>query len=538
MMTRPNHRLASRPMMQFSPKCLTSILLAAFLCILGGQQVFATPKTEVILDSTRGDYVGSGRLWSYTPANATIFVQPAPSISGVWIHISQNNSQIAWDLLFSAPHRENFRRGQYEGARRIPFNSPTQAGIDVSGSSRGCNRVSGRFLVSEFVLDSSGNVQRLAVDFEQLCDFSVAPMYGSVRFNSAVSTVPRVSVGNATTLKGIAGESDALAVVSLSKPSTRIQSVYFTTVDDTARRGIDYVRKSGVVVFQPDETAKLISVPIIGDLVARGNRAFTVELSQKDGTAIGDGKARVNILDPHSPMTVLAINSQPQDFVGSGLSWLETAATAKFDGYRHFENWVRIWTSHPHNWSLWFAAPNNGVLLPGIYKSAVRFPAPPGLPGLTVIGRGRGCNTLTGNFVVHQADFHPNGKVKNFSADFVQHCEGLKSALFGSIRINSKLRQASVTNAVILGSTAVFTVTLSSAGNKPEFVKFKTVNGSAIAGVDFAAVSQTVTFSPGEIKKTVVVPLFGGATAGKRFFGTLSANAMPLWIRVGSATIK
>jgi len=57
-----------------------------------------------------------------------------------------------------------FTKGEYEGAQRFAFHSPTRPGIDVSGDGRGCNRDAGRFLVSELVFAQDGTVDRLAID--------------------------------------------------------------------------------------------------------------------------------------------------------------------------------------------------------------------------------------------------------------------------------------------------------------------------------------------------------------------------------------
>ena len=57
-------------------------------------------------------------------------------------------------------------------------------------------------------------------------------------------------------------------------------------------------------------------------------------------------------------------------------------------------------------------------------------------------------------------------------------------------------------------ANAVFTVTSSSASSVPVTVQFATVDGSATAGVQYAATSGTLVFAPGETIKTVCVPIF------------------------------
>jgi hypothetical protein len=54
-----------------------------------------------------------------------------------------------------------------------------------------------------------------------------------------------------------------------------------------------------------------------------------------------------------------------------------------------------------------------------------------------------------------------------------------------------------------------FTVTLSAASSQTVTVNWGTVNGSAVAGSDFTAANDTLTFNPGETSKTVTVFVTG-----------------------------
>jgi ELWxxDGT repeat protein len=59
-------------------------------------------------------------------------------------------------------------------------------------------------------------------------------------------------------------------------------------------------------------------------------------------------------------------------------------------------------------------------------------------------------------------------------------------------------------------STGTFTVTLSNPSSLLTTVDYATVDGTAIAGVDYTKVDKTtLLFAPGEISKTIVVPLIG-----------------------------
>lgn len=58
-------------------------------------------------------------------------------------------------------------------------------------------------------------------------------------------------------------------------------------------------------------------------------------------------------------------------------------------------------------------------------------------------------------------------------------------------------------------TNAVYTVTLSSASTSTVTVNYTTADGTAIAGSDFTATSGMLTFAPGEITKTIAVPIVG-----------------------------
>ena len=54
-----------------------------------------------------------------------------------------------------------------------------------------------------------------------------------------------------------------------------------------------------------------------------------------------------------------------------------------------------------------------------------------------------------------------------------------------------------------------FTVTLTHAAAGPVTAQYATANGTAVAGSDYQATSGTLTFAPGEMQKTITVPVIG-----------------------------
>jgi hypothetical protein len=504
------------------------LLTLSFVSMFSAVSSGATPQTFLTLN-------GQGINQTFTPADGTFSVSNSAEEVSISFH-TPTFSQF-WNLDFGSPNTRKFGWGEYEGAQRTAFRSPTRPGIDVSGDGAGCNTDTGRFLVSDFALNTDGTIARLAIDFEQHCEGAPPALFGSFRYNSAVAAVPRVSVANAYTLKGNAGTSDGLVTLSLCLPSTKVVQVAYATADASAVQGIDYVNTTGTVTFQPGITAQTITIPIMGNVVARGNKVFRVKLSAASGAPIGSSSAGILIRDPNVNLTALAMSSQAGDFVGQGLEYLITESDGTFTP-QNSGNVVTVSINNGDSWETDFAGPTSARLAPGDYENAQRYPfQPAGTPGLSVFGAGRGCNTLTGNFEVLQAGYSSVSILQNFSANFEQHCEGAVPALFGWVRYHAKLQQFSVTDAVISGSSAAFTVTLNPSSATSLSVNFATADGTAVAGTDYVSTSQTVIFSPGVTEQTVTVPLLNPGATSKTFYGKLSSPiGAAVWVGQGSAT--
>jgi hypothetical protein len=86
-------------------------------------------------------------------------------------------------------------------------------------------------------------------------------------------------------------------------------------------------------------------------------------------------------------------------------------------------------------WDAGLSSRELGVpLAVGTYTDAERLTfASPGHPGLSVTGDGRGCNTISGQFWVHQISV-AGGVLQSFTASWEQHCEAGVPQLRGCVR--------------------------------------------------------------------------------------------------------
>lgn len=190
--------------------------------------------------------------------------------------------------------------------------------------------------------------------------------------------------------------------------------------------------------------------------------------------------------DARAGTTSLLLTGDPGDYISGGRTHFFTQADGTFTARINPANGVSLAFNTPgfsHWWYLDFAAPGKQFLTPGVYTGAVRYPYPytvSGVPGLSVSGDGRGCNTLTGSFEVKEVVYGSSGTVQSFRATFEQHCEGLAPAARGEIRYNatvpieitapatiSVLERQSLSFAVTAADTLGRSVSLSATGIPP-----------------------------------------------------------------------
>jgi len=147
----------------------------------------ATARTTLFFDSQQGDYIGQGRQWLYNAANAqfTVARNDASTGAGVRVTVAGDTN---WALEFDADGRRPLTVGTYARGVRY-FANNLLPGLDVYGDGRGCNQLSGRFVVLELQVAGDGSVLRFAADFEQHCERVDQALYGSVRYNSTIATI-------------------------------------------------------------------------------------------------------------------------------------------------------------------------------------------------------------------------------------------------------------------------------------------------------------------------------------------------------------
>jgi hypothetical protein len=107
-----------------------------------------------------------------------------------------------------------------------------------------------------------------------------------------------VSIASASAVEGHGSGGMLDFEVTLETASSDTISVDFTTRDDSATAGRDYLAQAGTLRFAPGQTRRVLSVPIVGDGLLEGDETLSVELTNVSANArLGAASAVGTLLD-------------------------------------------------------------------------------------------------------------------------------------------------------------------------------------------------------------------------------------------------
>lgn len=369
--------------------------------------------------------------------------------------------------------------------------------------------------------------------------------------SQAVGTIIRqgISISNPTVLEGNSGNTAAVFTVSLSQAQDHQVTVAYATANGTATTvNNDYQSTSGVLTFVAGETAKFITVPIVGDTTVEPNENFFVNLSNSTGLAIFSGQGTGTIINDDGqkaliqlvladssgtelpPNSTLEVNenfllqvyvqdiqANPTGIAAAYLDILYTSTLVSVNGPIIFSpNFPNIQSG------------NTGT--PGLIDEAGAFGdlAPPAQPGnrqLLFSVPLRAIDVGLANFLADPADAAEH-QVLEYTND-----EPIPPAAinFVNASVNVGTNVVSVNNVTKAegnsGTTDfVFTVTRFLATAETATVVYSTANGSATSGSDYIAQSGTLTFNIGDTTKLITISVVGDSTDenDETFFVNLS----------------
>ena len=329
-------------------------------------------------------------------------------------------------------------------------------------------------------------------------------------------TPPSLSIDNVTIAEGDGGTTQAVFTVSLSAASGRTVSVDYVTVAGDAVAPADFTATSDTLTFSAGDTEETVTVDVEGDLLDEPDEAYTVQLSNASHATIADAQGTGTITD---------------DDVRPTIDVSDAAITEGDAGTDDATFTVTLSAPSGRNVKVDYATADGTAVEPDDYEATSgQFSFAPGETSKTVdvpvvgemaaelnetfvldlsaavhgdIGTAQGVATITDN------DPDPTLSIDNVSVD-----EG---------------------NA---GTTAAtFTVSLSAISFKTVMVDYASADGTAVAPDDYGLTAETLTFSPGETTKQVVVDVAGDSfSEGNEAFTVELSNADNATIADASGT--
>jgi acetyl esterase/lipase len=299
----------------------------------------------------------------------------------------------------------------------------------------------------------------------------------------------------------IVGEADGSVTLTLIRSGdlTKTATVGYSTSDNLARAGQDYTPEAGSVVFQPGETSKTITVPILNDTVPEPTESFNVVINAITNASFATSSATITIVDDDGGTALIGFD-QPMYTVN------ENAGTAQLTVRRTGNTNL----SSSVNYS--------------ICQFCSSFPLQPATAGLDYLNT---AGTLT---------FAPGETAKTISIQilqdqFIEPAEGFAVQLSGFIGATPVATTAGVTildddglttavyafdppNVTVRedAGNAILTVVRGNSADAAT-VRFDALTNTAFAGTDFIGNAGAVAFAAGEARKTISIPILDDSVA-------------------------
>jgi chitinase len=312
-----------------------------------------------------------------------------------------------------------------------------------------------------------------------------------------VTTQPSISVAVSDVLvaEGDFGTSPAAFTVSLSAPAAETVTVDYATADGTATGGSDYTTTSGTVTFDPGETSKTVSVPVIGDVLFGADEMFMLNLSNPVNATVGDGQGVGKIGNDDTPPTV----GLPQDVIVTegDMAPISVGVPVVLSTVAEAPVTVEFATA-------------DGTATAGVdYGAGV---------GTATIPAGATSAFISVEILPDLVD----ERSETFAVAISNPTNAVlgDASAVGTIVDNDPKPTLTIADIQFLegdsGTTqATFTVTLSTPSGRTVKVNYTTVKGTAVPPRDFIAVKGTLMFAAGETSKVITV-LVNGDTRRER----------------------
>ena len=325
------------------------------------------------------------------------------------------------------------------------------------------------------------------------------------------STLAIAGAGNIP--EGDTGTTNATFNITISTPYYRDFTLAYTTVDGTAKAGLDYTAVSGTLFFPKGATQRTLTVPVLGDVVDESNEGFTMVLSNSTGPGLATSTGAATIVDDDTTVSI-ADASVMEGNTGTAIVTF-TVSTADNAGNKAaftIDYATADGGAQPATAGVDYVATSGTLSFPQGVKSRT----------FTVTVNNDLIDEPAETFLVH---------LSNSTGPLILDADAVGT-------INDNDTASVVINNVTVpegnsGTTdAVFTLSINTPYYQDFSVNWATAAGTtnpATEGVDYLAASGTVTFPAGTTTRTVSVPVVGDTLpeANETFAVVLSGSTGP-----------
>jgi hypothetical protein len=267
--------------------------------------------------------------------------------------------------------------------------------------------------------------------------------------SGAVSIVPAgssgLALGDTTVVEPDAGTIQVAVAATLGAPARGSVTLGWHLQSGTGTIGSDAPAASGTATIPKGALGTLVRFAVNGDTAVEADETLSLVVTSVSGASLADGLGTVTIrnndVDPFGwqpPGTILAgtqnvlyVDSPAGDYVGQGRIINDTQANSLMQLAASGAT-LTLNAQGDTSWTLQLGEAQGGTaLVPGYYGSAARFPF--FYPGVSFTGDGRGCNTVSGRFIVDSVTY-ASGLISGVTARFEQSCEATEPPLHGYLR--------------------------------------------------------------------------------------------------------
>ena len=108
---------------------------------------------------------------------------------------------------------------------------------------------------------------------------------------------PGLSINNVSIKEGYTGSKATIFTIDLSPAASKVVTVKYRTVADSAESGTDYTPTNSAITFPIGVRSKTVSISVLGDKIEEGEETFDVVLYEPTNAVLNDETGEVTITD-------------------------------------------------------------------------------------------------------------------------------------------------------------------------------------------------------------------------------------------------